>query len=150
MRWCSATSDLSILRGVMSHQAPKNSSTDANRARTLVRRAVIASVAGLLALVLAPAAAFADEPAAWGSQPHVSGWQFLVVLVLIPAGLFLVISLLAALPSMIRDKGYEPGQAWSSEPEWFGGPRQGVEAAEATSPAQLEGAPEQGGTSGTW
>ena len=128
-----------------------NASTDARRTRTLVRRAVIASAAGLVALVLAPVAAFADEPAAWGSQPHVSGWQFLVVLVLIPAGLFLVITLLAALPSMIRDKGYEPGQPWSSEPEWFGGPRQGVEAAEVTTPAQLEGgASEQGGTSGTW
>ncbi|MFL6156420.1 MAG: hypothetical protein ACJ72D_10025 [Marmoricola sp.] len=136
---------------MISHHAPKNARTDATRTRALVRRAVIASAAGLFALASVPGIAFADEPAAWGSEPHVSGWQFLVVLVLIPAGLFLVISLLAALPSMIRDKGYEPGQSWRSEPEWFGGPRKGLEAAEGSTPAQIEAAEaEQGGTSGTW
>lgn len=111
----------------------------------------MAVAAGLTALPLLPAAAFADTPAGWAEAPHVSGLQFLIVLVLIPAGLFIGISLLAALPSMISDKGYEPGQSWRSEPEWFGGPSQGVEAADDLSPAQIEAADSNtGGTSGQW
>lgn len=105
----------------------------------------------MFALLSVPVAAFADTPSTWTSAPHVSGLQFLVVLVLIPAGLFVVISLLAALPSMISDKGYEPGQSWRSDAEWFGGPRKGVDAAEELSPAQIEAADsDQGGTSGKW
>lgn len=100
------------------------------------------------ALVLAaPAVAFADTPAAWDDPPKVSGLDFLLVLFLIPLGVAAVIAVLAALPSILRDKGYEPGQSWRSEPEWFGGPRRGVEADDAEAPA-LEG--EQGGTSARW
>lgn len=103
------------------------------------------------ALVLMPAAAFADTPETWDKPPSVSGLEFLLVLVLIPVGLALVISLLAALPSMIGDKGYEPGQSWRSEPEWFGGASKGVEAAESVSDKQLEsGESSRGGASGTW
>jgi hypothetical protein len=126
----------------MSHQAP--------RSRSLVRRLGVL-VSCVVALVLTPVAAFADTPASWDKPPSVSGLQFLVVLVLIPAGLALVISLLAALPSMIGDKGYEPGQAWRSEPEWFGGASKGVGAAEAVSDKELEsGESSKGGGSGSW
>jgi hypothetical protein len=105
----------------------------------------------LFGLLLAPVAALADTPAAWEDEKHVSGLQFLVVLVLIPAGLFVVISLLAALPSMISDKGYEPGQSWRSEAEWFGGPRKGLEATDEVSPEEIEAAEsDRGGTSGKW
>ena len=118
---------------------------------TLVRRGFAALAVGLLVVVCSPALALADTPAAWENEKHVSGLQFLVVLVLIPAGLFLVISLLAALPSMISDKGYEPGQSWRSDPEWFGGPRKGVEAAGDLSAQQIEAAEsDRGGTSGKW
>ena len=110
--------------------------------------AVSVAVFGFL---LAPVAAFADTPASWENEKHVSGLQFLVVLVLIPAGLFVVISLLAALPSMISDKGYEPGQSWRSEAEWFGGPRKGLEAADEVSQKEIEsGDADRGGTSGQW
>ena len=86
----------------------------------------------------------------WGA-PDVSGLQFLVVLVLIPAGLALTISLLAVLPSIIKDSGYAPGQSWRAEAEWFGGPQKGVEAAEDLSPQQLEAAESgRGGTSAQW
>ena len=52
---------------------------------------------------------------------------------------------------MIRDRGYEPGQSWRAEAEWFGGPRKGVEAAEGLSPQQVESAESgRGGTSGQW
>ena len=90
----------------MNHEDAKSPRTDAPRRRTL-RRAVLVAAVALVSLVALPTAAFADEPSAWSSEPHVSGLQFLVVLVLIPAGLFLVIALFAALPSMIRDKGSE-------------------------------------------
>ncbi|MFL6160476.1 MAG: hypothetical protein ACJ72D_30670 [Marmoricola sp.] len=123
----------------------------AQKARTVVRRAVLALSVGLFAAVLLPVTAFADTPEDWQPAPHVSGLHFLIVLVLIPAGLFAVITLLAALPSMISDKDFEPGQSWRSEPEWFGGPRKGVEAAEGLSPQQIESAEaERGGTSGSW
>ncbi len=120
-------------------------------ARSLVRRAALAASVGVFSLLSVPGAAFADTPSTWAKEAHVSGLQYLVVLVLIPLGLFIVISLFAALPSMISDKGYEPGQAWRSEAEWFGGPRKGVEAAEELSPAQIEAAEtDRGGTSGKW
>lgn len=125
------------------HQAPKT--------RTYVRRAVLAFSVGLLGLALVPSAARADTPATYPDAPEVSGLEYLLVLVLIPAALFVVITLLAALPSMISDKGYEPGQSWRSEPEWFGGPRKGVEATEELSPEQIESAESgRGGTSGKW
>lgn len=129
--------------GVTDHRAQKP--------RSVARRAALALSVALFGLLLAPVAAFADTPAAWEDEKHVSGLQFLVVLVLIPVALFVVISLLAALPSMISDKGYEPGQAWRSEAEWFGGPRKGLEAADEVSPEQIEAAEaDRGGTSGKW
>jgi hypothetical protein len=126
------------------HAAPKQS-------RSLLRRGVLALSAALVAVVALPASAIADTPAAWADAPDVSGLEFLVVLVLIPVGLALVISLLASLPTMISDRGYEPGQSWRAEAEWFGGPRKGVEATDDLSPEQIEAAESgRGGTSGQW
>jgi len=128
---------------VIVHNAP--------RSRSVARRVSVALAVSIFALISLPAFAFADTPASWENEKHVSGLQFLVVLVLIPAALFLVISLLAALPSMISDKGYEPGQSWRSEAEWFGGPRKGVEATDELSAQQIEAAEsDRGGTSGKW
>lgn len=121
------------------------------KTRSYVRRAVLAFSVGILGLALLPAAAFADTPASAPDAPHVSGLQYIVVLVLIPAGLFALVALFAALPSMISDKGYEPGQSWRSEPEWFGGPRKGVEAADDVPAGAIEASEaDRGGTSGTW
>lgn len=132
----------------MTHQQPKPSRTAVRRA--LGRTAAVVSVA-LATLVLLPATASADTPEAWDKAPDVSGLDFLIVLVLIPVGLFVVISLLAALPSMISDKGYEPGQTWRSEAEWFGGASKGVDAADEVTPAEIEAKDaERGGTSGAW
>lgn len=119
--------------------------------RPLVRRVVLTAVTAVVAVVALPTVASADTPAAWDQAPDVSGLQFLVVLLLIPAGLALVISLLALLPSIIKDTGYAPGQSWRAEAEWFGGPQKGVEAAEDLSPQQLEAAENgRGGTSAQW
>jgi hypothetical protein len=119
--------------------------------RTRIRRAALSLSAALAAVVATPAIATADTPEAWDNAPDVSGLEFLVVLVLIPVGLSLVIALLAALPSLIGDRGYEPGQSWRAEAEWFGGPRKGVEAADELAPDQIEAAESgRGGTSGQW
>lgn len=123
----------------MTHSAPQ-------KPRSVARRLVAALSLGILATALLPVTAFADTPDTWTDAPEVSGLQFLIVLILIPAVLFGVITLLASLPSMISDKGYEPGQAWRSEAEWFGGPS--VAAGKST--AEIEAGSGQGGTSGTW
>ena len=119
--------------------------------RTFLRRAALAVPAALAAVVALPSVAGADTPAAWQEPPHASGLDFLLVLVLIPLGLALVITLLTLLPSMIHDRGYEPGQSWRAEAEWFGGPGKGVEAADDLSPEQIESAESgRGGASGQW
>lgn len=121
------------------------------QSRPLVRRVLLVLSASLIAVLASPAIASADTPATWEKDPHVSGLQYLIVLLLIPVGLALLITLLASLPSMIHDRGYEPGQSWRAEPEWFGGPRKGVEAADDLSPQQIESAESgRGGTSGQW
>jgi len=139
---CSCPAGLAILSLVKNHEAPS---------RKHLRRAALAVSTAAAVVVALPGLASADTPAAWQDDPHVSGLDFLLVLLLIPVGLALLISLLAALPSMIRDRGYEPGQSWRAEAEWFGGPRKGVDAAEELSPQQIETAESgRGGTSGQW
>jgi len=119
--------------------------------RTLARRVALTFSTALVSIVALPAVASADTPAAWDKAPHVSGLDYLIVLVLIPGGLALLISLLAALPSMINDRGYEPGQSWRAQPEWFGGPQKGVGASEQLAPEQIEAAESgRGGTSAQW
>lgn len=121
------------------------------RSQNLARRAALAVSTALVTVVALPAVAFADTPANWEKAKDVSGLDYLLVLVLIPAGLALVISLLASLPSMMSDRGYEPGQSWRAQPEWFGGPQKGVEAADRLAPEQIEAAETgRGGTSGKW
>jgi hypothetical protein len=128
----------------MNHKAPQQS-------RHVLRRAVLTVLTALVTVVALPAVASADTPAAWDKAPHVSGLDYLVVLVLIPGGIALLISLLVSLPSMIHDRGYEPGQSWRAQPEWFGGPQKGVDAADQLSPEQIESAESgRGGTSGQW
>jgi hypothetical protein len=127
---------------VTNHQAPL---------RKPLRRVLLALAAALVAVLALPAVAVADTPADWATPPHVSGLEFLLVLVLIPLGIALVISVLAVLPSLIHDRGYEPGQSWRAEAEWFGGPRKGVDAADDLSPKQIETAESgRGGTSAEW
>jgi hypothetical protein len=100
--------------------------------------------------------AFAEAPSTWDDPPHVSPGYVILVLVVIPVALFALITLLVYVPSMKRGESYHPGQPWRSEPEWFGGPKGGVEAADrAPQPAAVGAGPEgddtsRGGTSGRW
>lgn len=119
---------------------------------SVVRRAVLA-VALVPAVLVGTAAApaLASAPEQWGPQPSVDPLQALLVYLFIPAGLFLLITLLVYVPSMARGQKYQPGQAWRNEPEWFGGPRGGVDAAEQAEPTAVENENgERGGASARW
>lgn len=108
--------------------------------RAVSRGAVRSAAAGsLLALVGLSAGAYADEPVGWESVPSVSPLQFFLVLLLIPVGLGIVISLVVALPSIIRGDSYENGEIWAGDDEWFGGPKDGPDAlTKGEEPARLE------------
>jgi hypothetical protein len=112
------------------------------------------TLAGACALVLAGGAvapAVAAEPDAWETAPDVSPLGFLLIVVIFPLGAAAVITLLAVLPSLASDRGYQPGQAWRGEPEWFGGPTKGVKSADEVTPEQLEArSKDTGGTSARW
>lgn len=121
---------------------------------TAVRRA--ARVLAILPAVLvtfATSAAFAEPPEAWEDTPSVSGLRVILVLVVIPAALFLLISLLVYLPSMSRGNRYRPSEVWRGRPEWFGGPSGGLDAIDSGQPAdagQRELTAGRGGASGSW
>ena len=101
------------------------------------------------AALVSPASA--DVPVGWENAPDVSPLGFLLVLFIIPIGLAAVIVILTLLPSMASDKGFEAGQSWRGQPEWFGGPTQGLAAAEGVTPEQIEaGRQGTGGTSAQW
>jgi hypothetical protein len=117
-------------------------------ARRLRRTVIPATVTGLLALA-APASA--APPSQWEAPPPVSVLDFLLVLVIIPGALFAVIFLLSSLGSMVRSQSsYQPGLAWRNEPEWFGGPRGGLDKVDARPQVEAGEAPERGGASGRW
>ena len=110
-----------------------------------------AATSGLVLAGGALSPVLADTPANWEQQPSVSGLDFLLVLVLIPLSAAAVIALLSVLPSLAKDRAYEPGQAWRGQTEWFGGPTKGVEATEDVAPEQIEsGSRDSGGTSARW
>jgi hypothetical protein len=117
----------------------------------VVRRiawAVALTPAAVVSLAAAPA--LADPPDTWARPDKVSPLHVLLVLGAIPLGLFVLITLLVYLPSMVRGQKYQPGLAWRNENEWFGGPSDGVDAADKAEPAELEGAGESGGASARW
>ena len=124
--------------------------------RTLVRRAaaLLLLVPALLVTSLT-GVAFADPPAQWEDNGHTSPLHVLLVLVVIPVGLFALITLLVYLPSMMhKGESYRPGQPWRNEAEWFGGPRGGVGAVDRTEqPLAVSGSDhsqDKGGASGRW
>lgn len=113
------------------------------RTARVALRAFIASVfAGLVSVA---AVASADTPAAWDDAPEHGAFGYLLLLFLIPLGIALVVTTLVLLPSMIRGEKHEEGDAWRSDDEWFGGPRQGIEAKD-----HAEIGADRGGASGNW
>ena len=101
------------------------------------------------AALVSPASA--EQPKSWESAPDVSAFDFVLVLVILPLAAAAVISLLTLVPLLISDRGYQPGQSWRSQTEWFGGPTKGVKAAHDVTPEQVEARSKgTGGTSGSW
>ena len=93
-----------------------------------VRRAVRSlALTPAVALLLGAGPAVAEAPRAWPKDPHVDPLHAILVLVVIPLGLYVVIWMLASMPSMMKGDSYQPGLAWRNEPEWFGGPSGGIE-----------------------
>jgi hypothetical protein len=116
--------------------------------RPLLTLAVASSFV-LTAAVVTPAAA--DTPEAWESAPSVSALEFLMVILIIPLAIALVLTLLTLLPSLASNRGYEPGQSWRSEAEWFGGPTKGIKSADEVTAEQIESrSKDTGGTSAGW
>lgn len=124
-------------------------------------RSPLRRVAALLLLVPAllvtslTGPAFAEAPVQWEDYGPYSPLYVITILVVIPAGLFALITLLVYLPSMMRkNESYQPGQPWRNESEWFGGPRGGVGAVDSTEqPLAVSGSDrskERGGASGQW
>ena len=119
-----------------------------------VRRAarILAPVLALLVMGIT-STAHADAPDTWENTPAVDPLHALLVLAVIPIGLFLLITLLVYIPSMSKAESYRPGQAWRGEPTWFGGPRGGLEAVETESRAEIgsgESGSTRGAVSGRW
>lgn len=118
----------------------------------VVRRSVSALVlTPVLLLAVSPVPAAATPPEGWPETEPVSVTSYLLLLLVIPLGLALLIALLASVPRLVRGDRYTPGLAWRKETEWFGGPRDGLEAADRTDPKALEGeSAERGGASARW
>ena len=109
-------------------------------------RALVLTPAVLLPLVSAPA--LAAPPQTWPDPEPVSALDYLLVLLIIPLGLVLLITLLAYLPAMVKGEKYTPGRSWRNENEWFGGPKDGLEAADKVEAPATE--PDRGGASARW
>lgn len=117
-------------------------------ARSLAWSGVAATA---LVVVTTAAPAYAAPPEQWEDSDPVAPLQALLLVGAIPLGLFLLIALLVYLPSMIRGERYEPGLAWREDPEWFGGPRGGLEgSAKANQADQAIAAGDRGGASAHW
>jgi hypothetical protein len=124
--------------------------------RTSIRRAaaLFLLVPALLVTSLTGIAS-ADAPVQWDDNGPYSPLYVITILVVIPVGMFALITLLVYLPSMMRKgESYHPGQPWRNESEWFGGPRGGVGAVDSTEqPLAASGSDrskERGGASGRW
>jgi hypothetical protein len=124
---------------------------------TVVRSAARAlAILPAVLVTLAAGVAFAEPPETWEETPSVSGLEVIVLLLLIPLGLFLLICLLVYLPSMTRGNKDQSAVARHGEAEWFGGPEGGLETVDTagTGTRPAGDAPEQGGgrrgASGSW
>ena len=110
----------------------------------LVRRtSVLLVTGGLLAFAAAPAGA--DVPEGWSTPAAVDPVEAVLLLVGVPLALFLIITLLVLLPSLIRGERFTvAGQATADQ--WFGGPNKGT----AELPAPDDEDSKAGGASARW
>jgi hypothetical protein len=119
---------------------------------SVLRRSLRALALTPVALIpLAAAPALAVPPEAWPDADPVGAFDWLLLLLVLPVGLFVLIWVLSYVPVMVRGEKYTPGRAWRNENEWFGGPKDGLEAADrAELPAEESAEAERGGASARW
>ena len=126
------------------------SSAPASRASLPRRLGIVTGLTSLLVLgVWSPAVA--DVPVGWEEAEPVSGLQFLLVLLILPLAAFAVVALLSWL-SASRAPAYAEAESSWRNPEWFGGPTEGLDAASARRelPAGEAHPAESGGASARW
>ena len=124
--------------------------TNSSQTPAVRRAARVLALTPAAVLVTNATTAFASAPEQWGEEPQVDAIHALLIFVIIPLGLAAIIWLLTYLPSMMRsESAYQPGLACRHEPEWFGGPRDGLEKADKAD-AGAQGADTRGGASGRW
>jgi len=122
--------------------------TDPRSAVRRFARALALTPAVLVTLLAAPA--LASAPDTWPEPPAVPAFDMLLVLLIIPGALVIGISLLVLVPSMARGQKYQPGQSWRGESTWFGGPQDGIEAADHADAEAVEADADRGGASARW
>lgn len=127
-----------------------SSSAPASRASLVRRLGIVTGLTSLLVLgTWVPAVA--DVPVGWEEAEPVSGLQFLLVLLILPLAAFAVVALLSWLSASRAPAYAEEESSWRN-PEWFGGPTEGLGATSARSelPAGESAPVESGGASARW
>lgn len=94
--------------------------------KNAARAGLVLGIVASATLVASPASAEVHRDA--GDEPGetISRLKAVLLFGVVPIGLFLLIALLVALPSVVRGPRYRPGQGWQGNPEWYGAP--GAEA----------------------
>lgn len=114
--------------------------------RTLTRRTAVVLAAALLPLIAAGPAT-AEVPEGWSDPDPVSLLSLLVVIVAIPLGIGLLITLGVYGPALARGEHVVPGS--DTPDQWFGGPRNSGEL-EAAGATDTDAPTTTGGGSGSW
>ena len=111
--------------------------------QTRMRRTVVTVGSFVAATAVLTGPALADVPEGWSDPAEMSWGHLLVLIFAIPVALAIVISLLAALPGLVKGEGITGGHAGG---QWLGGPRKGT--AELAAPDSETS--EAGGASARW
>ncbi len=113
--------------------------------RNALRAAVVLAGAALSAAMTSPAFALVRDDGDDPGRPMPVG-EALLIFVGVPVALFLIISLLVTVPSLVRGPRYRPDLGWWAPPVWFGGPSGDV----AATIAKAEPVEGRGGASARW
>jgi hypothetical protein len=107
---------------------------------------VVAAAAAPLLLGAGPAFAKLKPDEGEIPGPSLGTGQTILLFVVIPVGVFLVITALSLLPSTLARPRYRPGRPWGHPPRWIGGP----EPLTTAPPPPTEPPTAHGGASAEW
>ena len=119
--------------------------TPARNARLLRRALRHTPVLAMLLVAALAAPARADVPEGWSDPDPVDGMHALLVLVLVPLGLFVLLVVATYLPAMVKGERLLPDHG-KDEATWLGGPRSGAKEL----PSADDEHSRAGGASGSW